>query len=144
MRAYLADGTGLAMGSEEEQAAARQSDVDRLESLPFASRGPSTDLLDEARRCYEAGDYGQAIIFLYSYQLLQLDRHQVIRLARGKTNRQYLREVRQRAGLLPLLERTMVAFEEVFFGRHRLERARFESCWEQLDSFHQHLEQAAA
>ena len=33
------------------------------------------------------------MIYLFSHQLVQLDRHQIIRLAKGKTNRQYLREV---------------------------------------------------
>ena len=35
------------------------------------------DLLAEARRCYEHGDYGQAIVYLFSHQLVQLDKHQM-------------------------------------------------------------------
>ena len=51
------------------------------------------DLLAEARRHYQAGNYGAAIVYLFSFQLVQLDRRQIIQLAKGKTNRQYLREV---------------------------------------------------
>ena len=68
--------------------------ADRVESLPLAVDARRLDLLAEAQRCRERGDYGRAIIFLFSHQLLQLDKHGRIRLARGKTNRQYLREIR--------------------------------------------------
>ena len=69
------------------------SDIDRVESLPVQLRRPTTHLLAEARRCYEEGNYGEAIVYLYSHQLVQLDKGQIIRLTKGKTNRQYLREV---------------------------------------------------
>jgi hypothetical protein len=98
----------------------------------------------QARRHFEAGEFAQAIIYLYSYQLIQLDRHQLIRLTKGKTNRQYVRELRSRRELRDVLFRTMVVFEEVFFGHHSLSRERFESCWRRMDEFHQHLAQAAA
>jgi uncharacterized protein DUF4129 len=118
-------------------------DIDRIEALPFQLKLPQTDLLAQARRHYEAGEYGQAIIYLYSYQLIQLDRHQLIRLTKGKTNRQYLREVRPRRELRDLLSRSMIAFEDVFFGHHQLDRDRFESCWRRLDEFHERLSLAA-
>lgn len=117
-----------------------QGDIDRVESLPFQLNRPQSDLLSEARRYYEAGDYGQAMIYLYSYQLVQLDRHHIIRLTKGKTNRQYLREVRSRHELWDVLRSSMVAFEDVYFGHHQLSQSRFESCWEKLDLFHQQLE----
>jgi hypothetical protein len=119
-------------------------DIDRIEALPFQLQRPRGDLLAEARRCYEAGQYGEAMIYLYSYQLVELDRHQLIRLSKGKTNRQYLREVRPRRGLSDILFRSMVAFEDVFFGQHPMDRPRFETCWQGLDEFHQHLSQATA
>jgi hypothetical protein len=71
-----------------------------------------------------------------------LDKRQLIRLTRGKTNRQYLGEIWGRADVRAILERTMVAFEDVFFGHHVLERARFESCWTRLAEFHQRIEEA--
>lgn len=118
--------------------------ADLIESLPFEVPRPQGDLLEEAKRRYEQGAYAQAIVYLFSYQLVQLDRHQAIRLARGKTNRQYLRELLSRPELGGILEQTMVAFEDVFFGHHRLDRATFERCWERLDEFHQKLTEAAA
>jgi hypothetical protein len=120
-------------------AAASQSpaidDAKRIEALPFRVRSGPLGLLDEARRHYELGDFRQAIVYLFSYQLIEMDKQQIIRLAKGKTNRQYLREVRRRPSLQSLVNQTMFAFEDVFFGDHSLDRARFESCWLRLNEF---------
>jgi hypothetical protein len=133
VRMYLRreKGTGDSAGAAAEELAARQ----RIEALPFSPAAGPLDLLGEAQRMYQAGDYSRAIVFLFSYQLVLLDRRQLIRLTRGKTNRQYLRELSPRAALGNLLEGTMICFEEVFFGRRILERSRFDSCWTKLPEF---------
>ena len=126
----------LASGeADSEDNAAHAGDGRRIEALPFPLRKDRTDLLAEARRYYNQGDFGQAIVYLFSFQLVQLDRRQIIRLTKGKTNRQYLREVGLRQTLRALVQQTMVAFEDVFFGNHPLDRTRFESCWSRLDEF---------
>ena len=138
--------------SHESRAAAGASpgvtvgpgDAERVDRLPFQLERRQVNLLDEARRLYELGRFNEAIVYLYSYQLLALDKHQVIRLTRGKTNRQYLRETRRRPVVRSLLERTMIAFEDVFFGNHALERSRFESCWQSLEQFHDEIQKAFA
>ena len=122
-------------------------DVDRVEHLPFQLKKPTGDFLSEAHRLYEAGDYSQAILYLYSHFLVQLDRQHVIRLAKGKTNRQYLRETRPRLVLQEVLEVTMVSFEDVFFGHHKISRQQFEASWNRLAEFEAELsrvERAAA
>lgn len=115
-------------------------DVDKVQALPFQLRKPTSDFLAEAQRLYAAGNYSEAIIYLYSHLLVQLDTHHVIRLAKGKTNRQYLREARSRPALREILERTMIAFEDVFFGHHTLSREEFEACYSRVEEFHSHLE----
>ena len=149
--AYLVATAFLKEEISEEAALRRvvesSRDVDRVEELPFHIRKPSGDFLSEARRLYEAGQYSEAIIYLFSYQLVQLDRHHVIRLAKGKTNRQYIRESRQRPAVRPILEQTMYSFEDAFFGRKSLSREQFERSWQQLEAFHAELvqlEKAAA
>jgi len=137
VRSYLRQHAAAEAEDQPEQD--RRVEEDSIESLPFDIARPQTDLLAEARRLYEAGAYAQAVVYLFSYQLVRLDRTQHIRLARGKTNRQYLRELQPRPDLRGLVEHTMVAFEEVFFGHHPLDRAGFERCWKRLDEFHQHL-----
>ena len=89
-------------------------DAARIESLPFPVAAGRMDLLAEARRHYQAGNYGAAIVYLFSFQLVQLDRRQIIRLAKGKTNRQYMREVGPRDSLRSLVEQTMVVFRGRF------------------------------
>jgi uncharacterized protein DUF4129 len=119
--------------------------VDRLEELPFELDEPVHDPSAAARQAADRGDYNRAIILLYSHQLLELDRVQLIHLAKGKTNRQYLREVRSRPGLAAMLGTTMVAFEDVFFGGHGLSPERFEECWrltQELVGLHQEREAA--
>ena len=103
----------------------------RLDALP-AKVIPKGGLLDEARRHYEAGNYNLAIIYLYSYELIKLDQNQMIRLAKGKTNREYLRELASRPEVYSILAQTLVPFEDVFFGEHELTRERFEACWNQV------------
>jgi hypothetical protein len=115
-------------------------EVDKVQALPFQLRKPAGDFLAEAQRLYAAGNYSEAVIYLYSHLLVQLDGHHVIRLAKGKTNRQYLRETRSRPPLREILERTMIAFEDVFFGHHTLSREDFEACWSRVEEFHAHLE----
>ncbi len=112
---------------------------DQVEALPFLAERPRDDLLGQARRHYEAGNYSEAIIYLFSYELVALDRFSLIQLAKGKTNRQYLREVDRDAAVRSPLERTLVAFESVFFGRRTLDRAGFEACWNELPLFEQQL-----
>ena len=68
-----------------------------------------------------------------------------MRLTKGKTNRQYLRELTRSAPpeLTAILEHSLVTFEEVFFGNHALERAQFESCWQHVTEFERRLQEVA-
>jgi hypothetical protein len=135
IRAYLHRETLRALDTGAKQSVLL-TDASRIEALPFPLKPEATsDLLSAARQSYEQGRYGEAIVYLFSHQLLELDKHQLIRLTRGKTNRQYLRELAQRRPLQGLLERTMVAFEDVYFGQHALDRQTFEACWTRLGEF---------
>jgi len=133
LRAYQDRSQVLSEEAAEEEAP--EDDTARVEALPFPLKAGRLDLLEEATRCYREGNYGRAVVYLFSFQLVQLDRQQIIRLTAGKTNRQYLREVGSRITLRRLVEETMVAFEDVFFGNRTLDRDRFESCWSRLDEF---------
>lgn len=137
-RAFL---SGEVMETAGSKVVETSQDVDRVEHLPFQLRKPTGDFLSEARRLYEAGDYSQAILYLYSHFLVQLDRQHVIRLAKGKTNRQYLRETRSRPVLHQILEVTMISFEDVFFGHHKISREQFEASWNRLSEFEAELTQ---
>jgi hypothetical protein len=113
------------------------------EALSFLEGRSRSDLLGEARRLYQQGNYSEAIIYLFSHELVELDRFAIVRLAKGKTNRQYLREAAQVQSLAGPLELTMTAFEDVFFGRRVLDRAGFEACYSQLPEFERLAARAA-
>ena len=108
----------------------------RVDALPLDVSTLDGDLLAEARRRYAAGDDLAALVALFSHQLLELDMAHWIRLSRGKTNRQYLRELRRHDALATLFQSSMLAFEEAFYGHRPIDRGRFEQLWGQLDTFH--------
>lgn len=143
IRSFIRDGFQFKLRGETKTDSVT-SEAEQIENLPFPVAKPRTDLLAEARHHYENGDYGRAIIYLFSYQLVHLDKHQLIRLAKGKTNRQYLREVGSpRSTIRNTLQQTMISFEEVFFGKHNLEKKAFEACWHRLEEFHQSVQRLA-
>ncbi|HBO43155.1 MAG TPA: hypothetical protein DD670_04315 [Planctomycetaceae bacterium] len=136
VRAYL-HGRGIRANARTEGDNSDAEQRRRIEALPFPVRAARLDLLAEARRYYEQGQYGEAIKYLFSHELVQLDKCRAVRLTRGKTNRQYLRELsRGRLAVLARpLEQPMFVFEDFFFGGHPIDRARFEACWSLLDEF---------
>jgi hypothetical protein len=81
------------------------------------------------------------MIYLFSHVLVSLDQKGHIRLRKGKTNRQYLRELRPYRPLANFYQRVMVPFEATFFGDHELEKQDFENCWIQLDQFQTDVDQ---
>jgi len=95
----------------------------------------SGDFRQLAQNAYASGDYRSAITYLFSHVLVSLDQRGLIRLRKGKTNRQYLSELRRHRSLADYYQHVMVPFEAAFFGNHDLEKKQFESCWNQLDSF---------
>ncbi len=116
----------------------------RIEDLPMAVAPQHQDLLAAAREYYAAGNLAAAIIYAFAHQLVELDKHHLIQLSKGKTNRQYLNELKMHPDLTGLVRPTMLAFEDVFFGHHDLAPDRFRTCWENLDQFHQQLQQVAS
>ena len=68
----------------------------RIEQLPFVLANPSKgDLSALALEAARTGNYSKGIMLLFSHVLILLDRSELIKLRKGKTNRQYLGELRQ-------------------------------------------------
>lgn len=141
-----------AVNSERSDARDRGKQADTAEidlaALPVPIAAAQSDLLALARHCYEQGEFGRAMIYLYSHLLVRLDQARLIRLARGKTNRQYLREigggVAGRGSLAAYFERAIDTFESAFFGRRELARDEFESAWRGVDDFQRLIDEAHA
>lgn len=109
--------------------------ANQVEKLPVDLANATGNLLDMVRRLMAEGNYSAAIIYLYAHQLVCLDDAHYIRLAKGKTNRQYLRELRSDRPMARLVEQTIVLFEDAFFGKKTILADAFNTCWKQLPQF---------
>lgn len=118
-------------------------DMTKVEDLPFEVSATNDDPLSHAEALMLAGRYNEAVVYLFGYMLLALDQSRKIHLQKGKTNRMYLRELRNEQELQSIVNKTMLAFEDVFFGRYDIDRARFEMLWQQRDDFHRLVRPAA-
>jgi len=116
----------------------------RVERLPFQVTGSTGDYLAAARELFQKGDYRNAIIHLYSHTLLTLDQRGLIRLRRGKTNRQYLGEVRRHQDVAKYLEACMISFEDAFFGNIDVTRNQIQPCFDNWETFDQTVNQTSA
>lgn len=129
-------------GEYDERLATRTVEQSMRE-LSFNVDFSGGDFCAEAEKAYRSGDLRNAIIYLFSYVLVSLDQKGHIRLRKGKTNREYLREIRGKSGLAKFYQRVMVPFEETFFGDYQLEQKEFESCWSQLGQFQKDVVQTS-
>lgn len=113
-------------------------DPAKVVDLPFeVERTTYENPLQEAEALMNAGKFREAIIFLYGYQLLALDQERRIFLERGKTNRMYLRELDGVPRLRDILQKTMLVFEDAYFGHYPVGEEPFRECWSLLPEFHQ-------
>ena len=109
--------------------------LEQLEALPETARGVR-DLLGEATRLAAQAQYGPAMVFYHSWQLVQLDKRGALELQKGKTNRRYLSEVSESAPeLTDLFQRSIRLFEDAFFGSLEVRKDEFEGVWNQRHSF---------
>ncbi|MDP1562689.1 MAG: hypothetical protein Q8M16_15035 [Pirellulaceae bacterium] len=125
---------GRSLIARNDRATRRRKAVAK-EELPFeleAANLTVDGLWQHATKAKQQGDFRRALMFLYSYLLIELDAHQMIRLSRGKTNRDYGRELTGILSVYPCFVATMDAFERVFFGRFQLESEQVEELFSQV------------
>jgi hypothetical protein len=100
----------------------------RLAELPEGIRPVGDDPWAEALAWRAAGDLSGATVCLFAHQLLCLDQMGLIRLAPGRTARQYVQGVRDPDFHGPVAA-TLGLFEDVYYGRRRPTRDAFEFVW---------------
>ena len=120
----------------EKDAKQGRSRQQSIEQLPFDLESSEGDFQTAAEAAYRNGDLRKAIIYLYSHVLVTLDQNEMIRLRKGKTNRQYLNEARRHKGIAEYFRQVMIPFESVFFGDHDMDAEQFQQCWSGLNQFH--------
>lgn len=129
--------------TENGATASRRSRKQSIEQLPMDIDANEGDFQSAAETAYRSGDLRKAIIYLYSHVLVTLDQNRLIRLRKGKTNRQYLTEVQRHQGIADYFTQVMSPFEAVFFGDHDMDADQFQRCWSGLSQFHTRVKDSA-
>ena len=101
----------------------------RYSDLPVEIEKGLLGLRAQAAEYRDHGDYSRAIVYLFSYLLVELDQAQLIALAKGKTNYRYLRELNGHRHLQSRLRDVVSLFEAAYFGRRTLTKEQFDTVW---------------
>lgn len=107
----------------------------RIETLAEEARARFDDLDKAAEEALAAGDLRSAIVFFFSWILVEMDKHGVVLLDKGKTNLEYWRELAGYAALRDFYRVVMLAFERVYFGGREISRPDFDAVWNQRERF---------
>ena len=110
----------------------------RIEGMPAGVGMDVSDPWAEAVRLRKQGDYSGAVVYLFAHQLLTLDRLEKIRITPGKTGRQLVRSLRDRAMRDPV-EPTLRLFESVYYGHQGVTAEAFEAVWTLAESFERRI-----
>jgi len=113
---------------------------DHVKHLPFELEEQDGDFESFAEKSFRDGDYSNAVIYLFADLLVAMSESGVVRLQRGKTNRQYLNEIWDHGEIRPYYRKVMTAFEDAFFGKHEIEKSRAEECFAERPAFNAAIE----
>ncbi len=108
-------------------------EIVKVADLPFEVEASEEGFVASAEKHARRGDYNLAVIYLFSFILVELDHHSHLALRRGKTNRMYLRELRSRPEIADGYRTIMLAFECAFFGQHKLSAEDYTQCQNAAD-----------
>jgi hypothetical protein len=110
----------------------------RIAGLSSGVTREGEDPWNEAVRRRADGDRSGAVIWLFAYQLLALEQQGLIRLAPGRTARQYVLALDDSL-LRDGLRTTLGLFEEVYYGHRVPTLPAFESVWARAEAFRDRL-----
>ena len=124
-------------GSSQESAGQKKKRLmrDHVQHLPFEIEEAEGDFLSAAEKALTNKDSNRAVIYLFADLLVVLEQNELVRLQRGKTNRQYLNDIWDYRELSPYFRNVMTAFEDAFFGRHKISHERAMDCFAGKDKF---------
>lgn len=137
------EGNGVFRRTKEMGASTAERDQAKITDLPFEIEQSTLGLLEQAGVFRSRGEFSKAIVYLFSHVLVELDAAGHIRLARGKTNRIYLKELKSRESERKFTSYLVRWFEHVFFGKHEMDPEVFEKIWNQLPAFDRQLKSMA-
>lgn len=106
----------------------RRSENPSIRNLPYAVESGLGDLREAGIEAASRGDHRRAIVLLFSHTLVTLDRQSVLRLQKGRTNRQYLADLLQARPSAGVFRSLIRDFEAVFFGDCPAGEVEFARC----------------
>ncbi len=116
----------------------------RLETLAPEARARFDDLLEAAMDALERNDLRNALIFYFSWILVELDKRELVFLDKGKTNLEYLRELKDVEPSRSIYRATMREFERVYYGGRPISREEFDAVWRLRESLESTLREKDA
>ena len=129
------DWTGIKNDELNEKETRTEIETEKIAALPQAVRGKG-DLLGQAEQFASRGQFGDAITYYHSWQLLRLDKAGHIELQSGKTNRSYLGELSGApSDLRDTFYQSTRLFEDAFYGGLNIEGDAFDSVWKNRARF---------
>jgi hypothetical protein len=127
-------------GVASEDTFRRRTIEESIKQLPFELDANFGDFRTPAWEAYQAGNLRRSLILLFSHVLVTLDQRNLVHLKKGKTNRQYLKELKHHPKLAGYYGDVMVPFEQAFFGDHPVDQSVCEKCWNELEPFQANLD----
>ena len=95
---------------------------------PGATQSDPDALLKQADEAAAKGDFAEALRRLYLALIRNLDRHELLRFDRSRTNYEYLRQVREHEAVAGPLSALTAQAETVWYGDRRPDRADYDLC----------------
>ncbi|MBR4835280.1 MAG: DUF4129 domain-containing protein [Thermoguttaceae bacterium] len=122
------------VGKDKEKKA-RQDRERRLEAIAPEARERVDDLGTAAENALAAGDLRLALVYFFSWLIVESDKRGLLRARRGKTNREYWLELAVNPGVRTIYKAAMDAFERVYFGGRTISREEFDDVWRLREPF---------
>jgi hypothetical protein len=98
-----------------------------------AEAGASTQpeaLLEQAEAAAAAGRFAEALRYLYLALIHHLDRADIVRYDRSRTNQEYLRQARRHPAVLEPLKAVTALADRAWYGHYALGWTEYERCHE--------------
>ncbi|MBQ8285811.1 MAG: DUF4129 domain-containing protein, partial [Thermoguttaceae bacterium] len=122
-------------GGKDKSKKARQDRERRLEAIAPEARERVDDLGTAAENALAAGDLRLALVYFFSWLIVEADKRGLLRAQRGKTNREYWLELAVNPGVRTIYKATMDEFERVYFGGQAISQAEFDDVWRLREPF---------
>lgn len=120
---------------KEKEKKAREERERRLEAIAPEARERVDDLGTAAENALAAGDLRLALVYFFSWLIVEADKRGLLRARRGKTNREYWLELAVHPGVRTIYKATMDEFERVYFGGQTISQAEFDDVWRLREPF---------